>query len=291
MACSTLKIPIFYCILLKEDAQDIPPCFVPVEKTGLFATFRTDNWWIQPLIMGSILIGFGIYTIFVLMLEHGTIGEHKGELIYYQDKGAHYISPISSPGPKAVPDYITELWILPVSLLFIWAPLGFRATCYYGRRVYYRALFANPIAVAVDKPIKSYSGENSFPFILQNAHRYFLYLAILLAILHIYHAIESFTFGDKFGIGVGSLLLTIDALFLSLYVCSCHSLRNLMGGNIDCLSCANYIKKKGTSWVSYLNQFHGTYFWISLISIMLADFYIRIYLGMWGNPEIFLLEP
>ena len=102
---------------------------------------------------------------------------------------------------------------------------------------------------------------------------------------------ESFTFNDKFGIGVGSLLLTIDALFLSLYVCSCHSLRNLIGGNIDCLSCANYVKKKGTSWVSYLNQIHGTYFWISLISIMLADFYIRIYLGMWGNPEIFLLEP
>ena len=60
--------------------------------------------------MGSILIGFGIYTIFVLMLEHGTIGDHKGELIYYEDKGAHYISPISSPGPKAGP--------LPYNLLF-----------------------------------------------------------------------------------------------------------------------------------------------------------------------------
>ena len=286
---------------MKGDATDIPPCFVPVEKTGLFATFRTDKWWIQPLLMGSVLIGFGIYTILVLLLEHGFLlnGDYENELIYYNDKtsekanGAHYISPISSPGPDAVPEFIKELlvtdgsWMLPATLLFIWAPLGFRATCYYGRRVYYRALLANPIAIAVDKPIKSYSGENSFPFILQNVHRYFLYLAILLAILHIYHAAESFIFDGGFGIGFGSLLLTIDALFLSLYVSSCHSLRNLMGGNIDCLSCANYVKKKGTSWVSYLNQFHGTYFWISLISIMAADFYIRIYLGMWNNDEIF----
>tara|TARA_B100000579_G_scaffold368404_1_gene329282 strand:- start:407 stop:1249 length:843 start_codon:yes stop_codon:yes gene_type:complete len=280
---------------LKGNALDTPPCFVPVEKPGIFATFRTDRWWIQPLIMAIILTGFGIYTIFVLLLEHGSPllfdGEYKDKLIYYEDNGAHYISPISSPGPNAVPEVIKEFWMWPATLLFIWAPLGFRATCYYGRRVYYRAMFANPIAVAVDKPIKSYSGENSFPFILQNAHRYFLYLAILLAILHIYHAIDSFIFAGQFGIGLGSLLLTIDALFLSLYVSSCHSLRNLVGGNIDCISCANYAKKKGTSWVGYLNQFHGTFFWISLISIMVADFYIRIYLGMWDNPEIFLWEP
>lgn len=283
---------------MKGDAQEIPECFVPVEKTGLFATFRTDNWWIQPLVMGTILIAFGIYTILVLLLEHGLLldGEYENDLIYYDVNGAHYISPISSPGPEAVPEFLRDFlttdgsWMLPATLLFIWAPLGFRATCYYGRRVYYRALLANPIAVAVDKPIKSYSGENSFPFILQNLHRYFLYLAIILAILHIYHAAESFVFGDGFGIGIGSLLLTIDAIFLSLYVSSCHSLRNLLGGNIDCLSCANYVKKKGNYWVSYLNQFHGTYFWISLVSIMAADFYIRIYLGMWENPEKFLWE-
>ena len=35
----------------------------------------------------------------------------------------------------------------------------------------------------------------------------------------------------------------------------------------------------------------GIFLWISLISIMVADFYIRIYLGMWDNSETFLWEP
>lgn len=272
---------------MSSDALDIPPCFVPVEKKGLFATFRTDNWWIQPIIMAAILTAFGIYTIVVLLLEHGTIGSIENDYIYYSENGAHYVSPISSPGPNALPSGLLSAWPLPATLLFIWAPLGFRATCYYGRRVYYRSLFATPAGCAVDKPIKSYNGERGFPFILQNSHRYFLYFAIILAIIHWYHAFESFIFYGTFGIGLGSLLLTADALFLTLYVTSCHSLRNLIGGNMDCISCTSYVKRKGNSWINYLNQNHGSYFWISLVSIMVADLYIRIYLGYLGNDEIF----
>ncbi|MDE0954347.1 MAG: hypothetical protein OR994_06700 [Candidatus Poseidoniales archaeon] len=281
---------------MSSDALDIPSCFVPVEKKGLFATFRTDRWWIQPLIMASILILFGIYTITVLLIEHGEIpyyAEYEDDFVYYNDdtsqnaNGAHYVSPISSPGPNAIPSDILSWWPLPATLLFIWAPLGFRGTCYYGRRVFYRSLLANPAGCAVDKPVKSYNGENGLPFIIMNSHRYFLYLAIILAILHWYHAIESYVFGDSIGFGFGSFILTIDALFLTLYVSSCHSLRNLIGGNVDCISCTNYVKKKGNSWVNYLNQHHGLYFWISLVTIMIADFYVRIYLGLLGNEEIF----
>ena len=272
---------------MSSDALDIPPCFVPVEKKGFFATFRTDKWWIQPLVMGTILILFGVYTIAVLLIEHGAIGSYENDFIYYNENGAHYVSPISSPGPNAIPSDILSFWPLPATLLFIWAPLGFRGTCYYGRRVFYRSLLANPAGCAVDKPIKSYNGENALPFIIMNSHRYFLYLAIILAILHWYHAFESYIFGNSLGVGFGSLILTIDALFLTLYVSSCHSLRNLVGGNVDCISCTNYVKKTGNSWINSLNRHHGLYFWISLVTIMIADFYIRIYLGLLGNDEIF----
>lgn len=272
---------------MSPDAPDVPTCFVPVEKKGLFATYRTDNWWIEPLLMATILILFGLYTILVLLLEHGAIGDYENNFIYYENEGAHYVSPISSPGPNALPTNILDSWPLPATLLFIWAPLGFRATCYYSRRVYYRSLFANPAGCAVDKPIKSYGGENTFPWILQNSHRYFLYFAIILAIFHWYHAFDSFRFDDNIGIGLGSILLATDAIFLTLYVCSCHSFRNLIGGNVDCLSCTNYVQRKGTSWVSYLNQYHNYYFWLSLISIMVADIYIRIYLGVYGNEDLF----
>ena len=92
-----LKIPVSYSIILSSDALDIPPCFVPVEKKGFFATFRTDSWWIQPLIMATILITFGIYTIVVLLIEHGLIGNYENDFIYYNENGAHYVSPVSSP--------------------------------------------------------------------------------------------------------------------------------------------------------------------------------------------------
>ena len=81
--------------------------------------------------MGSILILFGVYTIAVLLLEHGAIGDYENDFIYYNENGAHYVSPISSPGPNAIPSDLLSAWPLPATLLFIWAPLGFRGTCYY----------------------------------------------------------------------------------------------------------------------------------------------------------------
>ena len=80
---------------MSTDALDIPPCFVPVEKKGFFATFRTDKWWIQPLVMGTILILFGVYTIAVLLIEHGAIGDYENDFIYYNE-------PVSNNGIKAI---------------------------------------------------------------------------------------------------------------------------------------------------------------------------------------------
>ena len=36
-----------------------------------------------------------------------------------------------------------------------------------------------------------------------------------------------------FGIGVGTLVLTLNAIFLALYTFGCHSLRHLIGGFLD----------------------------------------------------------
>ena len=66
------------------------------------------------------------------------------------------------------------------ALLILWAPGGFRFTCYYYRGAYYKAFWQDPPACTVGEPRKSYWGERSFPLIIQNVHRYFLYLALLL---------------------------------------------------------------------------------------------------------------
>ncbi len=65
-----------------------------------------------------------------------------------------------------------------VSLVFL---LGFRLTCYYYRKAYYRAFWRAPSACAVPEPHAKYSGETRFPLIAQNIHRYFFYAALFVA--------------------------------------------------------------------------------------------------------------
>ena len=88
-----------------------------------------------------------------------------------------YLSPLFSPliAPAWLP------WFISPGLLILWIPLGFRATCYYYRKAYYRFYFADPPGCAVGEPTihKRYRMESAFPFILQNFHRYFLYLAFI----------------------------------------------------------------------------------------------------------------
>ena len=88
-----------------------------------------------------------------------------------------YLSPFFSP---LIGQGILPAWFSP-AILILWIPLGFRTTCYYYRKAYYRAYFVDPPACAVGEPQvhRRYSMETAFPFILQNLHRVFLYLAFI----------------------------------------------------------------------------------------------------------------
>ena len=111
-------------------------------------------------------------------------------------------------------------------------PLGFRATCYYYRKAYYRFYFADPPGCAVGEPRihRRYSMETTFPFILQNLHRYFLYLAFVpLFFLWLDAALAVVHFGG-IQISVGIAVLFVNAALLTGYSLSCHSLRHIVGG-------------------------------------------------------------
>ena len=69
------------------------------------------------------------------------------------------------PGGRVSSPFSPALLILPF-------PGSFRFTCYYYRGAYYKAFWADPPSCSVGEPRKSYLGENSFPLILQNIHRY-----------------------------------------------------------------------------------------------------------------------
>ncbi len=109
-------------------------------------------------------------------------------------------------------------------------------------------------------------------------HRYFFYLAVLFLAFLWYDAILAFNFDGHFGIGVGTLLMLINICLLTTYTFSCHSLRHLAGGKLDCFSCATFGKPRYGAWrgITYLNERHMLFAWLSLFSVGLTDFYIRL---------------
>jgi hypothetical protein len=77
--------------------------------------------------------------------------------------------------------------------------------------------------------------------------------------------------------GLGSLILTANIVLLSLYTVSCHTLRHLAGGSVDCFSCSASGRARHGIWVtlSRLNERHMLFAWLSLVSVGLTDLYVR----------------
>jgi hypothetical protein len=160
-------------------------------------------------------------------------------------------------------------------MLILWIPGGFRATCYYYRKAYYRSFFGLPPGCAVRDRSRSYFGETRFPLLVQNIHRYFFWLSLLVLAFLWWDAFEAIHFPDGYGVGVGTLVLTLNATLLSLYSLSCHSCRHLCGGHLDSFSKApaRYSLWKKLTW---LNERHMLYAWVSLVWVALSDLYVRL---------------
>src|SRR4029434_233382 len=75
-----------------------------------------------------------------------------------------------------------------------------------------------------------YSGETRFPLILQNVHRYTWYVAVLFIVMLTWDVVLAFRFPNGFGIGVGTLVMLVNVIFLAAYTFSCHSCRHVCGG-------------------------------------------------------------
>jgi hypothetical protein len=85
----------------------------------------------------------------------------------------------------------------------------------------------------------------------------------------------AFNFSGGFGMGVGTLVLILNAALLSLYTFSCHSCRHLCGGGLNVFSKA---PARHGIWrvVTRLNERHMLIAWVSLIWVGLTDVYIRL---------------
>jgi hypothetical protein len=254
---------------------------LPLQQRSFGETSRRDWWWVQPALV------FGVLSLFVVYSTWAAC------------QGAHY-----TYGPYLSPFYSPELWgnsphawfgspswwpgwlAYSPAFLILWAPAGFRLTCYYYRGAYYKAFWADPPNCAVGEPRKGYIGESGWPLKIQNVHRYFLYLAVLFIFFLSWDAIKSFWFDDGFGVGIGSLVLTANVILLAGYTFGCHSMRHLVGGRLDCISKAPLCHQlyKGCS---ALNRRHMLWAWTSLFMVMFADLYVRLCsMGVWKDYRL-----
>lgn len=253
------------------------------EKRSFGQTMRRDAWWIQPILTFIPLMAFVVYS---------TWAAFQNAHYHFEN----YLSPFYSPeifgtSPHALfgakPSWIPDWIPFSPALLILWAPAGFRMTCYYYRGAYYKAFWGDPLNCTVGEPRSGYRGENSFPLIIQNLHRYFLYVALFFLLFLAWDAIQAFRFKDGFGIGIGSIVLTANVVCLSLYTFSCHSLRHLIGGKCDTISdkplqCAAY------NTCSSLNKKHMLFAWISLFVVGFSDIYVRMLsMGIWKDFRFF----
>ncbi|GGQ58032.1 hypothetical protein Saso_72780 [Streptomyces asoensis] len=246
---------------------------------------RTDRWWLAPAATTAGLLLFVVYSTW-----RAFANAH-----YY---AAPYVSPFYSPclaencrTMRAGPNWevFGGWWGLSPAVLILVFPLGFRLTCYYYRKAYYRGFWASPPACAVAEPHRRYSGETRFPLILQNIHRYFFYAAILVAGVLTYDAV--LTFRDEHyawgHMGLGTLVFLLNVVLIWAYTISCHSCRHIVGGQLKHFS-RHPVRYRAWRFVGRLNAHHMLLAWASLVSVALADFYVYLVAsGVFDDPRFF----
>ena len=236
-------------------------------------TLRSDRWWLAPLLTFLGLMAFVIYaTVRVFTQQH----------FFAEGPGYHYLTPFASPclsdtcgNAASFGTLGTFPPLIPLAILTLPFILGFRLTCYYYRKAYYRAFWLSPPACAVAEPKTKYTGETRFPLLMQNLHRYFFYVVVLISVINTYDAVKSFHGTSGFGLGLGNIILVVNVLLLWTYTLGCHSCRHITAGRIN-----NFSKHPVRYWfwqqVSKLNGRHMQYAWITLGTLVLTDAYIAL---------------
>ncbi|HXZ82754.1 MAG TPA: hypothetical protein VED84_03265 [Acidimicrobiales bacterium] len=240
---------------------------------------RRDHWRWQP---GATVLGL------LAFVAYATWAAFRNGDYFAGSVGRDYLSPFYSPcltdnchgyvwGPITGP-----WWEVSPALLILVFPLGFRLTCYYYRKAYYRSFWLSPPACGVadagstgpGRRRARYTGETRWPLVLQNVHRYFFYVAVAFAGVLTWDAISAFRFRDGVGVAVGSLVLTVNAVLIWAYTLGCHACRHLCGGNLRALSKAPVRRWFWQNVSGRLNPHHQLFAWLSLFWIAFSDLYI-----------------
>ena len=259
------------------------PSMATAFRTGLpwgRRTLRTDAWWVEPTVVLVVLLAFVVYATFRVF-----------ENAHYSAGVFH--TPFGSPDLRGYVPFLSALpFAVSPAMVILPFPAGFRLTCYYYRKAYYRSFGRRPPGCAVEGATKpDYWGERKGPFILQNLHRYFLYAALVVLVFNIYDMIGAFgVWEGHLYVGLGSFLFVLNVALLSGYTLGCHSLRHLVGGKLDMFSCDTLARSRYGLWakVTWLNGRHMTWAWASLITVALTDLFVRGVSAGWWRDVVLL---
>jgi hypothetical protein len=251
-------------------------------RGGFASTRRADYWWLAP---ASTAVGL------ILFFGYLTIRAFNPVYVWHDP----YISPTVAPPVftpasgylGAVP--VEHAWFgafpawwpafLPQSPAFFLPGLAiaFRFTCYYYRGAYYKAFFLTPTSCAVRGVPLSYRGETAL-LVFQNLHRYTLYAALVLLVFLWWEGFAAFFRDGRFGIGVGTVIMLVNAALLTGYALGCHSWRHLIGGRLDCFTCDGAVTPRFRmwKWSTWLNERHMAIAWVSLVWVAFTDLYIYL---------------
>ena len=241
---------------------------------GAWARLRdAAPWWALPATVVAVLGGFAVYSLWTAFFSGGI------------NQSGPYLSPFYSPTLWSTGPVSPALWVLG-------SPLLFRATCYYYRKAYYRSFFWDPPSCAVgEMRHRAYRGENAFPLFLNNLHRFFFYLVLIVTGFLWYDAYLAFfePAGGHVQMGIGTGIMLANVILLSGYTFGCHSLRHLVGGSLDCYSTARLgmARLRAWKWVTVLNERHPLWAWASMFSVVITDIYIHLlHVGAFADPHI-----
>jgi hypothetical protein len=282
-------------------------------ERGFGKTERMDAWWKSPLVMAiylGIAVAYATWRGFMeadfwIFSEFGNSACDAAagvmtecQTFAIDSEGSHVLSPLFSPlivpGEDGLGSWVPKsLWWMSPAMFILIIPAGFRGTCYYYRKAYYRSFMANPAACAVSTPFGDYNGERKL-FLFQNLHRYFMYLAVAYLFVLSYDLLLATQFhaadgADSFGVSVGTLVLLLNVIMLGGYTLGCHSFRHAIGG------IRNRFRNGGGAiaeacWKSCtgLNKNHNKWAILSLFWVMFSDFYVYACTeGWWTDVVLF----
>jgi hypothetical protein len=306
----------------------------PGQEERFGATARRDAWWLGPLLTFLGLLAFLIYANVIVLAVPGYFEIRRVQPHYFatgrenvfflpdNPTVAPYLAPFSSPLlydsqshhswiKRDVPGWWPSWFPFTSAMLILIFPAMFRFTCYYYRKAYYRSWWMDPPACTVGEPRKGYLGENHWPLLFQNSHRYWMYAACIFLVLLAVDALKAFwwptldaagtpTGGGQLGMGLGTLIMLANVVLLAGFTLGCNSVRHLVGGRLNhfaCFTCPHAggpvheeIRPWYHSWrfSSRFNDNHMLWAWLSLFSVGFTDLYIRLCaMGIWHDVRFF----